>query len=95
VIFRHLRISEDGRTLHAGSTLELSLGQFDSAFIVGAGKAAAPMAATVEEVLRGRLTWTHTTLFSSFWRLTGKTEHCSQLIILRRVAYEPDDRVIA
>jgi glycerate 2-kinase len=54
-ILRHLRLSEDGRTLHAGSSVQLSLDRFDSAFIVGAGKAAAPMAAAVEDVLRGRL----------------------------------------
>jgi glycerate 2-kinase len=55
VILRHLRISKDGRSLHAGPSVTLSLDRFDGVFIVGAGKAAAPMAAAVEEVLHGRL----------------------------------------
>ena len=54
-VLHHLHVSVDQRMLCAGSTVELQLAQFDRVFVVGAGKAAAPMATAVEEVLRDRL----------------------------------------
>lgn len=54
-VLRHLRRSEDGLVLCVGSAAKLPLAEFDRISVVGAGKAAAPMAAAVEEVFRGVL----------------------------------------
>ena len=54
-VLRHLRRSEDGLVLCVGSIAKLPLVEFDRISVVGAGKAAAPMAAAVEEVFRGVL----------------------------------------
>jgi glycerate 2-kinase len=51
-VLRHLHVTDRG--LHVGDR-EYSLDDFERAVVVGAGKASAPMAAAVEEVLEGHL----------------------------------------
>lgn len=54
-IRRHFTISESG-TLRAGPSFEAPLDRFKRIFVVGAGKATAPMAVAVEELLGDRIT---------------------------------------
>jgi hydroxypyruvate reductase len=51
VVARHLSMDVDNKVLRVGADICVPLSQFKRVFIIGAGKAAAPMAAAVEEVI--------------------------------------------
>ena len=50
-VARHLSMDVDNNVLRIGADIGVPLSQFKRVFIIGAGKAAAPMAAAVEEVI--------------------------------------------
>jgi hydroxypyruvate reductase len=50
-VARHLSMDVDNNVLRVGADIYVPLSQFKRVFIIGAGKAAAPMAAAVEEVI--------------------------------------------
>jgi glycerate 2-kinase len=50
-VSRHLSLDSNGEVLSIDASIRLPLSRFDRIFVIGGGKAAAPMAVAVEEIV--------------------------------------------